>query len=347
MLYRQVLRKILKCGLLLIVVGLLTASTSDEANAGVIGGIRKDLKTSQPVESSQDDDDDDSWSSCNRRHRHCHDDDDCDSGSLFAEVTWCLVKGVFSWTSAGAECGYSAVGSMGENGTPSHRATLYSQLHEAPDYYYSLYPYQHGNTYHLDQGNYERRYLGATEESLNNYVNALVRDNARDTAQNLRAFYGYDLEGTGVHLLSTTWRSYHQDTTLDIDFDTLLENIDTGFNGEQEVDSLFTGSVMVSRSFFRRPRFDWRVGCGVYWLGTDGYGGWGLGLSTDLDFFLCKPLVLSLECDLGLIGSFTRSSIRTTIGANWKHCEVFGGYEMLTISDTTMNFAVCGWRLWF
>jgi hypothetical protein len=73
----------------------------------------------------------------------------------------------------------------------------------------------------------------------------------------------------------------------------------------------------------------------------------GFNFTYGADFFPARPVVVSTSLDLGSLGSAAVVHVRGTVGAVWKGCELFGGYDFLRIGSVNLQGPLVGLRFWF
>lgn len=70
-----------------------------------------------------------------------------------------------------------------------------------------------------------------------------------------------------------------------------------------------------------------RTGLDLNWLSDNLGSDLGFNSTYKGDSFPIAPLVISVELDLGKIGSSSLSHVRITTGMNYRHAEIFVGYD--------------------
>lgn len=141
--------------------------------------------------------------------------------------------------------------------------------------------------------------------------------------------------------------------------------IDTDLSmfGKQKTQGItYAGSSNVTFSLIMRPRIIWRLGGGVAYLANGGVLGInqphngaevGGNLTSSVDVFPFKPLVLSGQVDYGRVGHGSDQAInmihtRATLGLMLPHgVEVYGGYDFRRIGQLNLQGPTVGVRVWF
>lgn len=111
-------------------------------------------------------------------------------------------------------------------------------------------------------------------------------------------------------------------------------------------EQLWIGSGAVSLLFAQNEFAQFRSGLGMRFMpdGDVTHRGWHLLYGFDL--YPMRPLVLSIQGDIGMLGEAGITSLRGTAGAVVGQVEVYGGYEGLWIGDVDLSTWVIGMRLW-
>jgi hypothetical protein len=117
---------------------------------------------------------------------------------------------------------------------------------------------------------------------------------------------------------------------------------------EQEgIDALNLGKADITFQIAQSERVMCRIGLGTNWLTDSHATDFGFNFNYTLDFFPCKPWVLSAELDAGTLGSTDLWHFRTTAGILWQRTETFLGFDYLDIGQVHSGSLVGGVRLWF
>jgi hypothetical protein len=122
----------------------------------------------------------------------------------------------------------------------------------------------------------------------------------------------------------------------------VTERLDSGGH-----DELWLGDANVTYRFAQSETCQFHAGLGFRWLADRCSSDFGVNFMYGADFFPAKPLVVSTRLDLGNLGSAFVVHGRITTGAIYKHCELFGGYDILRIGTVNLQGPVLGLRYWF
>ena len=112
-------------------------------------------------------------------------------------------------------------------------------------------------------------------------------------------------------------------------------------------DNFWAGDTNVIFRFAQAESFQMRTGLGLNWLSDNLGSDFGFNFTYKGDFFPIDPLVISAELDLGKIGSSNLSHVRITTGMNFRHAEVFVGYDHFRLGETEFDGFISGLRIWF
>jgi hypothetical protein len=170
---------------------------------------------------------------------------------------------------------------------------------------------------------------------------------------------GFGLAGKGGMRFDHAVELYYWRFSVDWSFATVVRR-----KTDDPVDSLvFRGTDLLSTvrggtnltfSPVMRPRFVWRVGGGGYAitdLETDDRGRHrvhvGPNLTTSIDVFPVRPLVLSARMDLGRMGRYTLLRGGATAGVMLHRGEFYAGYQVERVDVHPLHGPTFGMRLWF
>jgi hypothetical protein len=129
---------------------------------------------------------------------------------------------------------------------------------------------------------------------------------------------------------------------IDTSFDYRRESIASGIH-----DSLWTGDANIVFRFAQSQKLMMRTGLGVNWL-SDQYGSdFGFNFTYGGDWFPREPWVMSAEIDWGRLGRAELFHGRGTIGLNFRHWEVFTGYDFYHVGRAELSGLVSGVRFWY
>ena len=124
----------------------------------------------------------------------------------------------------------------------------------------------------------------------------------------------------------------------------------------------YAGTANVTFALVMRPRIIWRVGGGVGYLANGQLLGIGQqhpgadvggNLTSSVDVFPFKPLIMSGQVDYGRLGHGSQDAInmvhaRATLGLMLPHgIEVYGGYDFRRIGQLNLQGPTVGVRVWF
>ncbi|MBX7084672.1 MAG: hypothetical protein K1X88_36040 [Nannocystaceae bacterium] len=119
-------------------------------------------------------------------------------------------------------------------------------------------------------------------------------------------------------------------------------------------DTLVLGNTSLYFAAVLRPRVIWRLGLGAnYFIDGKRQGERppehraGLGLSTTLDVFPIKPLVLSARADIGGLGGVVTMMGRASIGVALRRFEIYAAAEYRDIGGVRFAGPGLGVRAWF
>lgn len=146
--------------------------------------------------------------------------------------------------------------------------------------------------------------------------------------------------------LSRIGTRFQLDTTsrfgLDAEFNYWRESL-----GERRLDDLWTGDLNGLYRFAQAEWMQMRIGPGINWLSDEIGTDFGFNLSYQGDFFPRKSWIISAELDWGTLGDEMLLHTRITTGWQWKHLEVFTGYDLYRVADTALQGMLGGIRVWF
>ncbi len=129
---------------------------------------------------------------------------------------------------------------------------------------------------------------------------------------------------------------------LDTSFDYRRESLAPGTH-----DSLWTGDANVVFRFAQSEKLMMRSGLGVNWL-SDQYGSeFGFNFTYGGDWFPREPWIVSAEIDWGRLGRAELFHGRGTVGLNFRHFEVYTGYDFYHVGRAELSSLVSGVRFWY
>jgi hypothetical protein len=119
-------------------------------------------------------------------------------------------------------------------------------------------------------------------------------------------------------------------------------------------DAMYVGSGNLLFAPVLRPRFSWWVGGGANYMidarpNDNGHHPtrYGYNVTSSVDVFPVRPLVLSARMDLGRLGEESVASARATAGLMMGRFEVYGGYQLQRIGQDSLRGPMFGLRAWF
>ena len=298
---------------LLLAVCLSTASVA----AGILQGIRNDVRGGGSDSSSHDRNDDDD----HRGHydpTSCEDDDDGCYGFIVIEsarLAFYAFTSPFWGPHAALEddlCTYGC---------------------------FPRFPYDHVPGYLMSDPR------DCWPEDPNCAVDPMRSDRwpakPRTWAARLRMEYAdefHDVERISGHLLLST----RSRVGLDTETSYLEERLPGGMQ-----DELWLGDCNVVCRFAQGERAQFRTGLGFNWLDDPEDTDFGFNFTYGADLFPRRPWVLSATIDWGTLGEAELFRFRTTGGVVVYGVEVYTGYEYLDIDSTQTNALMGGVRIWF
>jgi hypothetical protein len=156
-----------------------------------------------------------------------------------------------------------------------------------------------------------------------------------------RGEYAHDLDRlsrAGGHLLvDTAWRM-----GFDTSFDRREEQL-----GSLAEDELWTGDMNFLVRFAQNELIQMRAGLGANWLADDSDTDWGFNFTYGGDVMPLRPFILSAEIDWGRLGHAELFHGRATVGVEYRHVELYTGFDYFDVGETQIHGWVAGTRLWF
>jgi hypothetical protein len=138
-------------------------------------------------------------------------------------------------------------------------------------------------------------------------------------------------------LIDTAWR---------IGFDTSFDRREEELSSTAE-DELWTGDMNLLIRFAQNELIQVRAGVGANWLADDTGDDWGFNFTYGGDVMPLRPFILSGEIDWGRLGEAGLFHGRGTVGVEYRHVEVYTGYDYFDVGGTQIHGWVAGTRLWF
>lgn len=179
----------------------------------------------------------------------------------------------------------------------------------------------------------------------------VVRVPGHDDNSPGRLFSG-QLSGEGAYAGDGVWRS---GVGLQLTFWRLGFDTNLSFYLEQPLrDALYLGSSNLTFALVLRPKLLWRLGGGANYMvdgRTPGQGhreyASGYNVTTSVDVFPFRPIVLSGRFDAGMIFAAPVVSLRGSVGVVLRGFELYGGYEFKTVGNVPLSGPMAGLRAWF
>ncbi len=122
---------------------------------------------------------------------------------------------------------------------------------------------------------------------------------------------------------------------------TMIEALPSG-----DQDQLSMGELSVTLRLAQHEQVEARVGLGWRYLHDDLGTDHGFNYSLAFDIFPVRPLIISVDLDVGNLGYAFVFQGRATVGAIAGPIELFAGYEVLLIGSVPFHGPTGGLRLW-
>ncbi len=156
----------------------------------------------------------------------------------------------------------------------------------------------------------------------------------------------------GASLGDQVWRA---SVAAEISWRRLSLRNDTGLYLERPAaDASYLGSAAFCVAFLMQPNVVWKLGLGPGYLidarrvdDPTRLDAAGANLSTTVDVFPVRPVVLSGRADFGNLGAAKTFLVRGTVGFAVRRFEGYGGYEYRGVGNVRFGGPVFGVRLWF
>ncbi|MFO0970049.1 MAG: hypothetical protein U0793_31235 [Gemmataceae bacterium] len=199
------------------------------------------------------------------------------------------------------------------------------------DYYFPPYPYRKHYpgycTIHPNRGEEIAEYWGPTR---------LTSISTQVTLEDGNDFRGVNRLG-GVFVLDTTCR-----LGIVAHWDWFNERLACGRH-----DNLAIGDVNATVTFARTHWGEMRTGLGFRWLADGDRGDFGVNFHYGGDFFPVRPVIISTSFDWGTIGDASFVRLHGTVGVNYRHLEIFTGYDYMRIGRVELQGPLVGLRFWY
>jgi len=137
--------------------------------------------------------------------------------------------------------------------------------------------------------------------------------------------------------LDTMWRLGFQ-----TNWNYLSDHFGAGLN-----DQTWLGDSALTFRFAQNEWINFYTGLGARVLTDPHTTNWGFNYVYGFDSFPKKPWIISGLFDTGNVGSAWIWHGRGTIGASFKHCEIFTGYDFMRVGSVNVQGPLVGLRLWF
>jgi hypothetical protein len=117
--------------------------------------------------------------------------------------------------------------------------------------------------------------------------------------------------------------------------------------GGNSHDDLWTGDANLVFRFAETEWLQMRAGIGINWLADDAGGDVGFNFTYGGDLLPCDPWIISAEIDWGKIGHAGLFHGRLTVGVQIDAIEFYTGYDYFDVGTAQSDAIVAGVRLWF
>lgn len=112
-------------------------------------------------------------------------------------------------------------------------------------------------------------------------------------------------------------------------------------------DQLTIGDVNVLFRFAQSQHWQWRTGLGFRWMHDHTQTDYGFNFVYGFEWFPHEPLTLGMQFEAGTLGNTGVIRCTSRMGFNWKHAEIYAGYDYLQIGGTELHGPMIGLRLWY
>jgi hypothetical protein len=156
-----------------------------------------------------------------------------------------------------------------------------------------------------------------------------------------RGEYAHDfdrLSRAGGHILFDTTSRFGFDTSFDYRQETSSSGPD---------DELWTGDFNFLYRFAQSEFVQMRTGIGGNWLSDEIGSDWGFNFTYGGDLMPLRPFILSTEIDWGRLGKAGLFHGRATVGVEYRHVELYTGFDYFDVGATQINGWIAGMRFWF
>jgi hypothetical protein len=129
---------------------------------------------------------------------------------------------------------------------------------------------------------------------------------------------------------------------IDGDWNYYTENLGGGRR-----DDLHVGDVNLLYRFAETPNVQLHAGAGLNWMYDPGRIDLGMNFTLRADLFPVRPLILSSEFDGGWLGHAGMVHAAVSAGVNYRHVELFAGYDYREIGSADLAGPMLGGRIWY
>lgn len=167
------------------------------------------------------------------------------------------------------------------------------------------------------------------------------RSESKSRSLRVRSEYADDFAGQqriGGQVLCESASRFGFDTTTDYRVEDL---------GRGTYDELWMGDANLVFRFAQSEWLTMRTGLGLNWLSDDCGNDYGFNFTYAGDWFPVKPWIVSSELDAGTLGDAWLLHLRSTAGFNFRHAELFLGYDWTRVGNVDLGGWVSGIRLWY
>jgi hypothetical protein len=241
-------------------------------------------------------------------HHHHHDDHD-DGDSFLGSLLGVFLQGMFDSTTASSDTSIDFQYDDHVESTPS------------TNYFFAHYPYADGlGGYMFDE------HLDVRPE---NRGQSIWFEYGNDFDQIQRYSMKFLLEDRSGWNFDGEWSFFNEET------------------GGGNSDQLHVGDINVLFPLIQSESLTAYWGGGMNWLAAGGQEEYDWNSTFKFNAFPGQPWIVSGEVDYGELGSVHQVHTALSTGVNWKHGEVFIGYDYRKIGSTELHGPMLGGRLWW
>ena len=285
------------------------------ALAGQFDQIRKAVSSSK---SSGGGDDDDHHHG-HHHHHHCDDDDDNVLGNIIGDVLFGLFSAPFHDECDDYDIHYNYDYDNGVERLPGQTSPVPAAIASMS---FARYPYADRVDGYM---------------SYPSYAPARTETGSR----RITFEFGSDFDATDRWTTSFLFEG-QSGWGLDGDWNYYTERLAAGVQ-----DNLKTGDINLLFRFAEMDHMQWRIGAGINWFDSRTVSDGGINLTTRLDIFPVKPLVMTGEVDYGWVGGAEMFHGSLSAGFMWDRVELFTGYDFRKIGGVELEGPMFGVRLWW